>query len=61
IEQEVRSEAVTDDVEYYRQMWEMVTIADIHWMPYRNYMVTENIAENLRGVERLRWITGHRT
>ncbi|KAH9324988.1 hypothetical protein KI387_005166, partial [Taxus chinensis] len=28
--------------------------------PYGNYMVTENIAEELRGVERLRWIAGHR-
>ncbi|KAH9310329.1 hypothetical protein KI387_044734 [Taxus chinensis] len=38
----------------------MVTIADIFWRPYGNYMVTEHIAEELRGVERLRWIAGHR-
>ncbi|KAH9327863.1 hypothetical protein KI387_044355, partial [Taxus chinensis] len=52
-EQEARSQAVTDDVEYYRQAWEMVMIVDICWRPYRNYMVTENIVEDLRGVERL--------
>ncbi|KAH9321051.1 hypothetical protein KI387_015690, partial [Taxus chinensis] len=40
-------------------VWEMVTIADIFWRPYGNYMVTENIAEELRGVKRLRWIAGH--
>ncbi|KAH9309991.1 hypothetical protein KI387_037902, partial [Taxus chinensis] len=60
IEQEARSQAVTSDIEYYRQVWERVTVADICWRPYGNYMVTENIAEELRGVERLRWIAGHR-
>ncbi|KAH9288802.1 hypothetical protein KI387_032919, partial [Taxus chinensis] len=59
-EQEARAETVIDDAEYYRQMWEMVMITDIRWRPYGNYMVTVNIAEDLRGVERLRWITGHR-
>ncbi|KAH9309787.1 hypothetical protein KI387_037698, partial [Taxus chinensis] len=41
-------------------VWERVTIADIYWRPYGKYMVTENIAEELRGVERFRWIAGHR-
>ncbi|KAH9320321.1 hypothetical protein KI387_022090, partial [Taxus chinensis] len=59
-EQEARSQAVTDDIEYYRKVWEMVTIADICWRPYGNYMVTENITEDFRGVEQLRWIAGHR-
>ncbi|KAH9320667.1 hypothetical protein KI387_015306, partial [Taxus chinensis] len=58
--QEARSETVTDDTKYYRQMWEMVMILDIHWRPYGNYMVMVNIAEDLMGVERLRWIVRHR-
>ncbi|KAH9296332.1 hypothetical protein KI387_039920, partial [Taxus chinensis] len=41
-------------------VWERVTVADICWRPYGNYMVTESIAEELRGVERMRWIAGHR-
>ena len=50
-EQEARAKTMIDDTEYYRQMWEMVTIADIWWRPYGNYMVTVNIAKDLRRVE----------
>ncbi|KAH9303905.1 hypothetical protein KI387_008309, partial [Taxus chinensis] len=59
-EQEVRAETVTNNAEYYRQKLETMMITDIRWRPYGNYMVLVNIAEDLRGVERVRWIAGHR-